>query len=150
MPDMISNSSCIIVLENIDMLWILKELYGEIFATEEVQAEYGKQVEKWIKIRKVKDRNYVDILGNFVDLGEASTIALAIEMRKNTMILDDYRARRIAKNLELNFTGTLGVIMKAKKKTIIPSVSEVVEKLKLNKFRMSDRLIDRILRLSGE
>jgi len=29
MPEMISNSSCIIVLDNIDMLWVLKELYGE-------------------------------------------------------------------------------------------------------------------------
>jgi predicted nucleic acid-binding protein len=150
MPEMISNSSCIIVLDNIDMLWVLKELYGEVLITEEVLAEFGKQAEKWMKTRKVKNKIYVDILHNFVDLGEASTIALALEMKKSSMILDDHRARKLAKNLELKFTGTLGVIMKAKKKAIIPSVSEVVGQLKLNKFRMSDQLISRILELSGE
>jgi predicted nucleic acid-binding protein len=43
MPEMISNSNCIIVCENIDMLWMLKELHREILVSEEVLAEYGKQ-----------------------------------------------------------------------------------------------------------
>ncbi len=150
MPEKIANSSCIIVLDNIDLLWILKELYGHILITEEVFYEYGKPLDKWIKTRKVKNKSHVDILNTFIDLGEASTIALGIEVEKCSLILDDQRARKIAKNLELNVTGTLGVIMKAKKKDIISSVSEVIEKLKSKNFRMSNQLVKEILKLSGE
>jgi len=150
MPEIISNSSCIIVLENIDMLWILKELYDEILITEEVSTEFGKQEKNWIKIKRVKNKNYVDILNNFVDLGEASTIALALEMKNYSMILDDYKARKLAKNLGLRFTGTLGVILKAKRQGIIPLVSEVTDRLKTKHFHMSDQLINNVLKLAGE
>jgi len=42
MPDFISNTSCLIVLDNIDMLFILKELYGSIIITQEVSEELEK------------------------------------------------------------------------------------------------------------
>lgn len=150
MPEIISNSSCIIILENIDMLWLLKKIYGEIIITEEVFKEFGKDIEKWIKIKKIKNRNYFMILRNFVDPGEASSIALGLETRNSKLILDDGRARKVAKNLGLNFTGTLGVIMKAKENSLISSVTEVIEKLKSYNFRLSDQLIERAKMLSGE
>jgi len=39
MPNYISNTSCLIVLDNIDMLFILKELYRSIIITPEVAKE---------------------------------------------------------------------------------------------------------------
>ena len=46
--------------------------------------------------------------------GEAEAIALALELKAdliNLIILDDKKARRIAKSLELNVIGTLGILI---------------------------------------
>ncbi len=150
MPDVISNASVIIILDNIGMLWVLEELYKEIIITDVVHQEFGKEVEDWIKIRKVKDENYFNIAQSTVDPGEASTIALALETKNPLLILDDDKARKLAKKLKLKYTGTLGVILKAKKKGLISSVTDVIEQLKFYNFRMSDQLIDKTKKLSGE
>lgn len=50
MPDIISNTSCLIVLDNIGMLEILEELYGKIFITNEVSEEFGKRIPDWIEV----------------------------------------------------------------------------------------------------
>ena len=52
MPDIISNTSCLIVLDNIGMLHILKELYGNIIITDEVAIEFGKELPPWVVKRK--------------------------------------------------------------------------------------------------
>ena len=72
-----------------------------------------------------------------LDKGESSAIALALEIPDCTVILDDYKARRIAKQLGINLTGTIGVIVKAKLKGIIPSIKPFLEKIKQTDFRLS-------------
>ena len=130
MPDVISNASVLIILDNIGMLWVLEDLYKEIIITDVVHQEFGKEVEDWIKIKKVRDENYFNIAQSTVDPGEASTIALALETPNPLLILDDDKARKLAKKLKLKYTGTLGVILKAKKKGLISSVIDVIEQLK--------------------
>lgn len=56
MPEMISNTSCLIVLDNIGMSHVLKDLYGNITITEEVAIEFGKELPDWIIIEKVSDK----------------------------------------------------------------------------------------------
>jgi predicted nucleic acid-binding protein len=146
MPDVISNTSCLIVLDNIDMLYILKNLYGEISITEEVAGEFGKELPEWIKVNKVSDRKSLKIISSFVDTGEASTIALSIEKTNAVMILDDLKARKLAKSLDLKFTGTIGLIVKAKNNGIIKDVSDVVNKLKRAGFRISSVIEERVLK----
>ena len=108
MPKIISNTSCLIILDNIDRLDILQKLYQRIYLTEEVAQEYGKPLENWMTVIPVNDKNYLRILNTSVDLGEASTIALSIQMTDdNVMILDDLKARKLAKQLQLKFTGLL-------------------------------------------
>jgi predicted nucleic acid-binding protein len=146
MPDVISNTSCLIVLDNIDMLYILKDLYGEISITEEVAGEFGKEIPEWIKVNKVSDRKSLKILSSIVDIGEASTIALSVEKTNTVMILDDLKARKLAKSLDLKFTGTIGLIVKAKNNGIIKDVSDVLNKLKRAGFRISSAIEERVLK----
>lgn len=54
----ISDTSCIIVLDNIGELDILKELYGTILLTKKIQEEFGSTLPGWFEIKKVKDLNY--------------------------------------------------------------------------------------------
>ncbi|QTA81619.1 DUF3368 [Desulfonema limicola] len=150
MPDIISNTSCLIALDNIGMLFILKKLYGKIHIAEEVYNEFGKSVEDWVTVRQVKDKNYLKILNNIVDLGESGTIALSMEFQDSLMILDDLKARKLAENLDLKFTGLFGVILKAKDKGIITSVRDVINKLKAANFRISEKMEKEVIRLAKE
>jgi len=140
MPNIISNTSCLIVLDNIGMLDVLKELYGKVFITEEVSKEFGKTVPDWIEVRKVSDNKYLKLMKNFVDLGEASTIALAVETDDIVIILDDLKARKLGQKLNLKITGTIGVLVKARKRNIITSTQEVLNKLRNEGFRISDEI----------
>ena len=151
MPKIIPNTPCLIVLDNIDGLYILQKLYQNIYLTEEVAQEYGKPLENWMNIIAIHDRNYLRILNASVDLGEASTIALAVQMQEQTtMILDDLKLRKLAKQLELKFTGLLGILLKAKQQNIIESVANIFSQLKQANFRISEQLEKEVLKLAGE
>ena len=150
MPDMLSNTSCLIALDNIGQLELLRRLYDIIHISEEVAAEFGVLVPAWIKVHSVQDKTKLDILHNLVDLGEASTIALAYQFDDVTLILDDRKARKLADNLKLRFTGLLGVLIKAKQTGIIDSVDNVLARLKSAGFRFSPAMEIQALRLAGE
>ncbi len=150
MLNIISNTSCLIVLDNSDMLFILKELYGEIYITNEVREEFGKKLPEWVKIKIVSNKNLLRVLKNIVDIGEASTISLSLETENSLIILDDLKARKIAKSLGLNVTGTLGLLLKARENNIIPSIKVAIKKLKKAGFRISDAIEEKIYQLAGE
>jgi predicted nucleic acid-binding protein len=48
--------------------------------------------------------------------GEAEAIALAIEAGAARIVLDDKKARRIARELGVTVTGTVGVLLRAKQR----------------------------------
>ena len=85
-----------------------------------------------------------------VDLGEASAMALALEVKDCIVIIDDLKARRIAEKLNLRITGTMGIIISAKRKGLLPSVKPIIEKIKSSNFRISPELEAEVLRLAGE
>jgi predicted nucleic acid-binding protein len=150
MPDMLSNTSCLIALDNIGQLELLRRLYGIIHISEEVAAEFGVSIPAWITVHPVQDKTKLDILHNLVDLGEASTIALAYQFDDVTLILDDRKARKLADNLNLRFTGLLGILIKAKQNGVINSVDDVLARLKAAGFRFSAVMEMQALRLAGE
>lgn len=85
-----------------------------------------------------------------IDKGESSAIALALETPNCTIILDDYKARKIAEQLGLHFTGTIGVIVKAKLNGVIPSIKPLLSKIRSTDFRLSSELELLALKEAGE
>lgn len=133
----ISDTSCFIVLANIGELDILQKLYGKIFTTPEIVSEYGDALPDWVEIQNATDKFSQQLLEIQIDKGEASAIALAMENSGSTLILDDYKARKIAEQLGIDITGTIGVIIKAKLKGIITSIKPLLEKISLTDFRLA-------------
>ena len=150
MRNIISDSSCLIALENIGMLDLLKHLYGNIIISREVATEYGSKLEKWMTVRDITNKTYLRILSGIVDEGEASAIALYFEIKNSTLILDDMKARNLAKDLGIKYTGLMGVLVKAKQEKLIGAVKPVLFKLEANNFRISENLKHSILKLSKE
>jgi len=138
MREMISNTSCLIALTNIEMLDLLRQVYGSVLVTNEVAAEFGEPLPGWVRVLPVQDMKALRILQSSVDLGEASTIALAMERGgEATMILDDLKARKLAQSLEMEFTGTIGVLIKAKQLGHDISLEECIERFHSCGFRLS-------------
>lgn len=146
----ISDTSCLIILTKIGELELLQKVYGQIITTPEIAEEYGEPLPDWIKIMTVTDKYRQQILEMQIDKGESSAIALALETADSTIILDDYKARKIAEQLGITYTGTIGVIIKAKLKEIIPSVKPFLKKIKQTDFRLSADIEKQALKEANE
>jgi predicted nucleic acid-binding protein len=132
----ITDASCFILLNKIEGLIILEHLYGQVFTTPEIAAEYGKRLPQWVIVQAVINRDLLYTYTEIVDIGEASALALAAEVTSPSLILDDLKGRKLAEQLNLEFTGTIGVLVRAKQKEIIPSLSFYFEKIKQTDFRI--------------
>ena len=95
----ISDTSCLIILTNIGELDLLRRTYGSIVTTVEIAIEFGEPLPDWVTIENVLDKQKQQLLEMQIDKGESSAIALALETPDCTVILDDYRARKIAEQL---------------------------------------------------
>ena len=146
----ISDTSCLILLEKIGELSILNKLFGNITTTSEVAEEFGHQLPLWFEIKDPKDKNYQAIIEASVDKGEASAIALAIELDDCLLIIDDLKGRKFAHQLGLTIIGTIGVIVDAKLAGVIPSVKPILSKIKSTNFRITEKLELLILKRAGE
>ena len=146
----ISDTTCFIVLTNIGEFDLLHKVYGSIFTTVDIAIEFGEPLPEWVIIEKVTDKYRQQLLEMQIDQGESSAIALALEMPDSTVILDDYRARKIAEQLGVNYTGTIGVIIKAKINGAIPSIKPILAKIKETDFRLSMDIERQALLAAGE
>ena len=146
----ISDTSCLIILHKIGELDLLQKVYDSVFTTPEVAQEFSQVLPGWIKIERVKNKEYQEFLETQVDLGEASAIALAKEMVSRLLRLDDLKARKLALKVKIKFTGTLGVINKAKQIGVLDQVKPIIEKLLATDFRISENIIDEMLRKNNE
>ncbi|NHB69798.1 DUF3368 domain-containing protein [Perlabentimonas gracilis] len=146
----IADTSCLIALSKVEGIELLKELYQEVYITEEIAFEFGEPLPEWIIIESVKNKKYQQLLELYLDLGEASAIALALEKVEVLLILDDLKGRKEAEKLGFRITGTLGILFKAKKEGLITELKSYIEKLNAVGFRLSSKIEEEILRKSNE
>lgn len=82
--------------------------------------------------------------------GESAVLALALETSDPWVILDDMLARRAATLLRIPFIGTLGLLLDAKTKGLVPAVSPLLDRLDRLRFRVSVTTRKMILDLADE
>ena len=136
----ISDTSCFIILSKIGQLALLQQIFGNIVTTPEIAAEFGEVLPEWVEIISVKDEYKQHLLEIQVDKGEASAMALALETENTVLIIDDYKARKLAKQLNINYIGTVKILILAKQRGIIPEIKPLLEKIKATNFRISVEL----------
>ncbi|TET11491.1 DUF3368 domain-containing protein [Candidatus Aerophobetes bacterium] len=148
----ISDSSSLIALSEIGKLNLLKKIFGEVIIPNAVEKEVyrEKSPPKWIKVSSVTQRLASHILESSLGAGESEAICLSEEVNVDILILDDLNARRVAEKLEINITGTLGILLLAKEKKLIESIEPLMEELMKGGFRISDELYEDVLDLAGE
>jgi predicted nucleic acid-binding protein len=120
----VTNSSPLIAFAILDQLDLLTLVFTEIFVPQAVATEvstwgkpYSRQLKAFSKdrVKSVKNTIAVQILSKDVDLGEAEAIALALESGLKDILIDDAKGRKIAAVNGLYPTGTIGVLLEAKR-----------------------------------
>lgn len=71
-------------------------------------------------------------------------------VKADLVILDDMAARKTAKYLGLTVTGTMGVLVKAKQKQIIPAVKPILDEIMRNGFYISEKVVKMVLKSVDE
>ena len=157
----ISDSTILIGLVKIGKLDLLKEIFFKVYIPEEVFKEVvergkgkpGSKVIKeaaWIELKPVKDKIQVAFLLGSLEKGEAEVLVLAKELNADLILLDEEKARKSAAIAGFEIMGLLGLFILAKNLGLIHKVRPLVDKLMINKFRISDKIIEKTLKKAGE
>lgn len=105
----------------------------------------------WIEVRNCSDQSLFEQLRRSLDPGELEAIVLAIELNADIVLLDDEAARVAAQSLGIEYTGLLGILIRAKKMGLIEFVKPIVDALiSQAKFHISGAVYDKVLSLAGE
>jgi predicted nucleic acid-binding protein len=135
-------------------------LYGQIAIPEGVSAELdaGRMTGialpevkslSWLSVSFVRERTLLQMVSG-LGTGEKQVLALALEKPGSLAILDDLMARRYAYFLGIRFTGTLGILLKAKEKGLLQAVAPVLVQLEALQFRLDPKTREAVLDLAKE
>jgi uncharacterized protein len=161
----ISNSSVLIALSSIAQLSILTQrfpdgillpqaVWYEVVETGEGRTgatEVAAGLNIWLSIQEVENKTLISVLQQDLDLGEAEAIALIFEQPSEALLLDEKKARQVARRMNLPILGTLGILIWAKRQGVIVNLQEQLDALRtVAKFRLSRQVYDEALRQVGE
>jgi uncharacterized protein len=154
------NASPLILLGKIGRVDLLSELSDELIVPEIVAREVGTKPEGERTIFEAASLPGVRLQGEVSALsevaawnlgpGESQVLAVARGYSRSRAVLDDLEARRCAQSLGLPLIGTLGVVLRAKRKGVIVRARPVVEDLLRVGLYASDSLVQQALAHLGE
>lgn len=161
MLKVVVNTTPLIALCHVGQLETLKKLYGEIVIPEAVYKELSvktesickKTVDKsldWIRVDKIRNQMAKSMYKTQLHDGEVEVMILSKEIAADVVIIDDANAKKHAKYLELPVTGTLGVLIKAKKEGYIDELKPILQQMVGNGIYISQNLIELCLKQVGE
>ncbi len=155
----VSDTSPITNLIQIHQLAILRKLFYDVVITPAVYAELcalpeQKSIlaeENWIKVIKLPEENLVKGLEGKLDRGEAESIALAIYLQADYLLIDEIKGREIAEKLGIRIVGLVGILIKAKAEAIIPAVKPLLNELITKAgFFIHTNLYQKVLEITKE
>jgi len=161
MRDVIVNTTPIISLCHIEKLDLLKKLYGTVIIPKAVydeicvksdsvaKNELNKSLD-WIKIIEIKNKTAKELYKSQLHDGEVEVMILGKEINASLLIIDDKNAKKHAKYLGFNVTGTLGVLIKAKKENYVQSIKPLIDKLLACNIYIDSKIIEYCLKEAGE
>ncbi len=158
----VADSSPFVILTKLGCFDLLNQLFPRVCISPEVHYEVviagtglpgASEVSKaeWIEVKAVQNpaglysaqRKYA--LGP----GEMSTILLAKELGANPVLLDDYRARKLAKAEGLEILGSVGLLEAFYLRHYLTDLGSMFRQLLTHNVYIDQRLLDRRLRSLG-
>lgn len=154
----VSNSTPLISISKIGKINLLRDLFGQVFIPEAVynevavqgQGRAGWNLPSYIEVKHITNAMASQFLQSQLDYGESEAIVLAKEMHAELLIMDEKKARRIAKLNGITVIGTLGVLQKAKEEGILKSMKECMDEMMQRGIWIDEKLYRFVLEQNNE
>lgn len=158
----VSNTSPITSLSAIGYLNLLHDIYGKIIIPIAVYKEMTGlgysvpgtievQTLSWIEKRELEEQLLLEELQKELHRGESETIALAVSLNADRVIIDENPARKKAISLGLNVIGILGILLIAKQRRLITNIQPLMDDLIIKAgFRINQKLYLDVLKSAKE
>ncbi|MBI2130625.1 hypothetical protein HYU10_02535 [Candidatus Woesearchaeota archaeon] len=152
-----------IIFAKLGKIDILRKLYGDIKIANEVYREVVlKGIEKNTKdafiIRESINGKCIEVLNlneKFsetaakiqpiynIDIGEAETIALALQLKEKEAVIDEVYARDAARALGIRPIGSLRILLIAYKNSLIAKheINQLIREMENSKYRLSPKVL---------
>lgn len=159
MPEVFANTTPIQYLHRLGKLDWLQNFYGSGTVPGAVAAELDAGRKLGANVPEIREIPWIFVKAaegspvafpKDIHRGEAELLTLAKGSRDALLILDDGPARAHARELGLSFTGTLGIILRAKREGFCTLVAPLLESLQREGFRIAPATFAEVLRLAGE
>ena len=148
----IADSSPLVALTQIGQVWLLPTLFDEVLIPQAVARETARSVPPapWLHERGLSRPVDERIAGAGLGAGESEVLSLALELGRAMALVDERDARRLAAELGIPVTGTLGVLLEARRRSMIPALRPHLDALLDARFFLSAELIEQLLAEVGE
>jgi predicted nucleic acid-binding protein len=153
----VSDSTILITLINIDEFELLESFVKSIIITKEVYEEVSQKIyaknfidakidKGYMRIENYSNRQLFYEINTILDKGESASITLAIE-KSLPLIIDEKKGRRFAKAQGVEVVGLIGILryLYLGKKLSKKQSLEIIKKLNNSNFRIDKKLMEMIL-----
>ena len=151
----ISDSTTIITLLNIERLDVLTNVFSLVYLPKKVYDEIVIEEDivldrDFFVVKEIKDKKLYHLLSKSLDAGECEAIILAKEMELS-LIIDEKKGRKIASNMGINIFGFIGLLILNYKNGLLSKedTEEVFYRAKEQGFRVGMRLENEFLEQVG-
>jgi len=91
------------------------------------------------------------LLATLLDQGEGAVIELARELNPQFVLIDELKARKIARKIYgLEVIGSARILVEAKREGLINNVSKELKAMREAGYRLSDAIVEAALRQAEE
>ena len=157
---MVCNTSPIQYLHQLGLLDLLPKLGGRVCIPPAVIEELAAGREAgvdlpdltqldWVRVRRPVSAAALPLVRD-LGPGETEVLMLGLESRESILVLDDALARRVAVGLGLRLTGTLGILLSAKRIGLLSAVTPLLDRLQRLRFHLAPQTRAAVLTLADE
>jgi len=154
----VCDTSPLIFLSKIERIFIVFQLYPKVVIPPAVSSEIFESrrkpenilrhlVEDDKILRRAPAKEMLQRVPHEFGRGEREAIALALELSQSLLITDDAQARKFARNHGLPLTGTIGILLEAYQRQIVPPTVHDIDRLVEAGLWMHENFYNRIIQV---
>jgi predicted nucleic acid-binding protein len=154
----VADTSALVALAACDSLSLLDHLFQKVRVPPAVRRECivpgkpeAERLEAYLRER-VAEVDLKDFIIAVAGLGQGELEAMALykHLHADRLLVDDYRARKVARLNEIEVVGSLGILLRGKESGLVPEIRPLLIAVLAAGVRYSEQLVDETLRLAGE
>lgn len=157
---LVADTGPLIALAGIGQLEFLRQLYDTVLIPQPVHDEVLAGGANLVGLETYQQTDWPEVvevdvddpsLLALLDEGEASVIVLAQKRKADVVLIDEQKARKVARTLYgLKVIGSVRVLLNAKKKGLLSDVKSALTAIRNNGYYLHDSIVDHALREAGE